>query len=217
MAIASLPSKTGQIRKENEILILAAAEQEFADRGFDGAVMGSIAKRAGLARANIYYYFNSREQLYWRLLKNIVAKWNKSFPDINREDDPANILGAYIKAKVKFSLQNPAASKIFAAEILRGAPIIGEYLEDLYGNWLRGRVYVIEAWIQAGKMDRVDPHHLIFMIWSTTQHYADFDFQVKAALGKDKYTKEDFHKITSTLTHIILKGCGIKPLEDAAL
>ena len=66
-------------------------------------------------------------------------------------------------------------------------------------------------------MDRVDPHHLIFMIWSTTQHYADFDFQVKAALGKDKYTKEDFHKITSTLTHIILKGCGIKPLEDAAL
>lgn len=33
---------------------------------------------------------------------------------------------------------------------------------------------IVSGWIDRGKLAPVDPQHLIFMIWATTQHYADF-------------------------------------------
>ena len=68
----------------------------------------------------------------------------------------------------------------------------------------------MESWASQGKMDPVDPFYLIFMIWASTQHYADFEMQVKTVLGKPRLTARDFDKIGDNLTHIILKGCGIK-------
>ncbi len=203
--------RVGQIRRDNEAAILAAAELEFAERGFAGASISRIAEGAGVARTNVHYYFQSKEDLYEKLLTDVVELWNQSFPEITPEDDPAEALRAYIHAKLTYSRTNPLASKIFASEVLRGAPLLKGYLEDNYAVWLQGKAKVIRSWIKQGKMDPVDPLHLIFMIWSTTQHYADFDVQVKMALGKDEYTARDFEKITETVTHIILKGCGIRP------
>ena len=69
----SSQTRTGRIRRSNETLILIAAEQEFARRGFDGASIGRIARSAGVARANVHYYFKSREKLYLRVLEDIVC------------------------------------------------------------------------------------------------------------------------------------------------
>jgi TetR/AcrR family transcriptional regulator len=202
--------KVGQIRLDNEAAIMAAAEREFAERGFAGASIARIAESAGVPRTNVHYYFQSKEDLYNKLLTDVVELWNQAFPQITPQDDPAEALTAYIHAKLTYSRTNPLASKIFANEILRGAPLLKNYLEDNYSVWLQGKVKVIRSWIKQGKMDPVDPLHLIFMIWSTTQHYADFDVQVKTALRKDEYSARDFEKITETVTHIILKGCGVR-------
>ena len=209
--------RTGRIRRSNETLILIAAEQEFARRGFDGASIGRIARSAGVARANVHYYFKSREKLYLRVLDDIVDRWNQSFPENSSLDEPYDIIKHYIAAKLHFSRHNPAASKIFAGEILRGAPLMGDRLESIYSNWLHSKVGILKSWMQAGKMDSLDPYHVIFMIWSSTQHYADFDFQVKTALKIQEYSEDDFEKISATLTHIILKGCGLSPQQDALL
>ncbi|MFT4518986.1 MAG: TetR/AcrR family transcriptional regulator [Halioglobus sp.] len=202
--------QVGQIRRNNEVAILGAAEQEFASHGFSGTSISRIAERAGVPRSNVHYYFQSKEDLYRRLLVDVVQLWNDAFPEITPDDDPAVALESYIRAKLEFSRTSPLISKIYADEILRGAPVLREYLEQNYASWLQGKVKVIRSWIRQGKMDKVDPLHLIFMIWSTTQHYADFDVQVKTALGKKDYTKRDFERIAATITHIIIQGCGIK-------
>ena len=206
--------RVGQIRIDNEALILQAAEQEFARVGCSGTSISRIAQEAGVPRSNVHYYFSSKEALYQRLLTNVLDVWNRSFPYITPEDDPAQALGEYIRAKLDFSRNEPNASKIFANEILRGAPLLKAFLQENYSTWLKRKQDVIQQWIAQGKMDDIDPLNLLFMIWATTQHYADFDVQVKTALGRDDYTEEDFARITRTVKHIILKGCGLTPGVD---
>ena len=202
--------KIGQIRTDNRAKIIAIAEMEFAEFGYKGASIMNIAKRANMPRANVHYYFKSKLELYKKVLTDILQLWNEAFNQITPEDDPADAIGAYIKAKVMYSKTNPLASKIFANEIIHGAPRISEYLNNDFREWLRSKSAVIEHWIKQGKMDPVDPLFLIMLIWSATQHYADFSTQVNAVLNKKVLTDQDFEDVANNLTHIILKGCGIK-------
>ncbi|MEH6591906.1 MAG: TetR/AcrR family transcriptional regulator [Halioglobus sp.] len=201
--------KVGKIRINNEKAILKAAEQEFAARGFIGASMQRIAEGAGVARTNVHYYFQNKEELYGRVLTDAIQMWDASFNQITADDDPAQALSAYIRAKVNYSKTKPLASRIFASEILHGAPVLSSYLKKDYREWLRAKAAILEQWAAQGKMDPVDPFYLIFMIWATTQHYADFDVQVKMVLGKSRLSGNDFDHIADNLIHIILKGCGI--------
>jgi TetR/AcrR family transcriptional regulator len=202
--------RVGKIRIDNEKAILVAAEKEFAARGFGSSSMNRIAQGAGVARTNVHYYFKNKEDLYGTVLTDIIQMWNFSFNQISAEDDPAEALEAYIRAKVAYSKTNPLASKVFANEIMSGAPVLSNYLKKDFREWLRGKAAILESWASQGKMDPVDPFYLIFMIWASTQHYADFEMQVKIVLGKPRLTARDFDKIGDNLTHIILKGCGIK-------
>jgi TetR/AcrR family transcriptional regulator len=170
----------------------------------------NIAKRANMPRANVHYYFKSKLELYKKVLTDILQLWNQAFNQITPEDDPADAIAAYIRAKVMYSKTNPLASKIFANEIIHGAPRINEYLNSDFRDWLRSKSAVMEHWIKQGKMDPVDPLFLIMLIWSATQHYADFSTQVNAVLDKKALTDQDFEDIANNLTHIILKGCGIQ-------
>jgi TetR/AcrR family transcriptional regulator len=206
--------KVGKIRIDNEKAILVAAEREFASRGFNGASMNRIALGAGVPRTNVHYYFKNKEELYAKVLTDVIQMWDNSFNQISSEDDPAEALEAYIRAKVAYSRTNPLASKIFASEILHGAPVLSSYLKKDYRDWLRGKAGIIDSWIAQGKMDPVDPFYLIFMIWASTQHYADFEVQVKTVLGKARLTARDFEVVANNLTHIILKGCGIKIRQE---
>jgi TetR/AcrR family transcriptional regulator len=202
--------KVGKIRKDNEKAILTAAEKEFAARGFTGASMNRIAQGAGVARTNVHYYFKNKEDLYANVLTDVIHMWDESFNKITADDDPAQALEAYIRAKVAYSKSNPLASKIFASEMLRGAPVLSHYLKKDYRDLMRSKAHIMKSWVAQGKMDPVDPFYLMFMIWGSTQHYADFEVQVKIALGKSRLSAADFDKIADNLTHIILKGCGIK-------
>ena len=202
--------KAGKIRTDNRAKIIAIAEMEFAEFGYKGASIMNIAKRANLPRANVHYYFNSKLELYKKVLFDILKLWNDAFNQITPEDDPAEAIGAYIRAKVMYSKTNPLASKIFANEIIHGAPRINQYLNSDFREWLKSKATVIEHWIKQGKMDPVDPLFLIMLIWSATQHYADFSTQVSAVMDKPQLSDKDFDHVADNLIHIILKGCGIK-------
>ena len=207
--------KSGKIRLDNEADILRSAELEFAAHGFKGASMNSIAQRAGLPRTNVHYYFKSKLDLYISVLTGVMDLWNKSFSQITSNDEPADALGDYIRTKVKYSASHPLASKIFASEILHGAPNLTTYLKTDFRLWFKQKASVIQSWIDMGKMDAVDPYYLIFLIWASTQHYADFDVQVCSVLGKSKLSKKDYDDIAENLTHIILRGCGINYTDSA--
>lgn len=199
----------GRIRQKNQLLIIAAAEEEFLTFGFKGASMKRIAERAELPRANIHYYFKNKIDLYAAVLGDIVETWDASITQINPEDDPKETLSAYIRAKTMSSKNNPNASRIFASEIIHGAPHIGGYLKSDYRETILKITTGIQSWIDQGKMDPVNPMHLLFMIWGSTQHYADFGVQVLAAMDKTELTDQDFEEINASITNMILKGCGL--------
>ncbi len=199
----------GNIRQKNKAIILNAAKKEFVTFGFKGASIKRIAERANIPRANIHYYFQDKTDLYQQLLSNIVKVWNNDYDTLNAEHEPKVALTAYIRAKVMHSKSDPDSSKIFASELIHGAPVLDEYLNTEFKQWLNSKVMVIEAWIEKGLIDKVNPHHLLFLIWSSTQHYADFNAQVVAGLNIDTMSDDDYEEVVGSLTHIILKGCGI--------
>jgi len=201
----------GDIRQRNEKVIIAAAEQEFAAFGFKGASMREIAKRADLPKANIHYYFKNKLGLYLAVLSDIIDLWDGSLTRMTADDDPAEVLAEYLQQKIEFSWKHPVASRIFASEIISGGPNLEGYFNEGYVDWFNGRVAVFKEWQARGKMDKeIAAEHLIFLLWSSTQHYADFKFQIVSALNKEELVEEDYQTAASSLTHIILKGCGVK-------
>ncbi|MBN0989080.1 TetR/AcrR family transcriptional regulator [Amphritea pacifica] len=200
----------GRIRQRNEQRILAAAEQEFAACGFKGASMREIAARAELPKANIHYYFKNKLGLYFAVLSDIIDLWDSTLSNLKAEDDAAQSLTQYIRKKIEFSRDHPLASRIFASEIISGGPNLKAYFCEGYEEWFRSRTAVFEQWQQQGKLDAsITPSHLIFLLWSSTQHYADFALQVSSALGKKSLDDQDYEQAINTLCHIILKGSGI--------
>ena len=214
MTLVNSSKVTGRIRRTNEANILKAAEQEFAEYGYKGASINKIAHRAGLPKANIHYYFGSKHELYLKVLEHIMQSWDTPFNTFKPEDDPAQALSTYIKAKIEFAQRSPMASRIFAKEVLSGAPELKVYFKKQYHQWFKGRSAVFESWMEQGKMPTMDPAHVIFLLWSSTQHYADFETQILAALGKRKLTKKDYELACNTITTIILRGCGLEMPQD---
>lgn len=210
--LADSPEKpAGRIRQKNEEVILAAAEEEFARHGFKGTSMNAIAQRAELPKANLHYYFSNKLGLYAAVLGNILQLWDSTFNHLTVDDDPAAALAGYIRAKMEFSRRYPLASRIFAMEIISGGECLSSHFNQDYRSWFRGRAAVFEGWIAAGKMDPVDPVNLIFLLWGSTQHYADFATQIAFVTGRKRMSKQDFADAADNLIQIILKGCGLTP------
>lgn len=196
-------------RASIEARILAAAESVFAETGFSGATTAEIAKRAGVPKANLHYYFKTKKDLYRQVLQAILELWLGSGDLIKPESDPAEALRHYIAAKIDLAQQRPLASRVFANEVIHGAPQISDFLQEELRDWVDRKSDVIEGWIAAGKMRRVDPRHLFFMIWANTQTYADFAVQIAAVLGRETLTQQDYQQAARQISDIILTGCGL--------
>jgi len=209
MTVETKQNKKEVTREKNQQLILAAAEKIFAQLGFEGASMGMIAKEAGVAKANVHYYFNSKNALYEIVLENIVRSWNLGLEDVSVEDDPAVVLYNYIKNKIILSIEKPVQSRLFAIEMIHGAPFLQTYIRNESRPWFREKHQLLQAWMDAEKMDQVDPNHLLFTIWSTTQYYADFQAEALLLLNKHEYEESDVKAITQSTAQIILKGVGL--------
>lgn len=208
-----MKAKTGRIREQNSVKILAAAEAEFVKHGFKGTSMQNIADHAGLPKANVLYYFSSKKNLYSAVLSSIADRWDSNLDEMHENQDPAEVLSHYIRNKVDQAIAYPDASKIYATEIIQGAPNLQEHMRTSLRAWLREKTRIIERWMDQGKMDRVDPNQLIFLIWSSTQHYADFEAQVLTVSNKQEYDREDVEQIKRFLCQVILKGVGLEPPE----
>jgi TetR/AcrR family transcriptional regulator len=200
----------GSKRLANEARILKAAEEVFATAGFAGARTAAIARRAGVPKANLHYYFGTKEALYRRLLETILAVWLGMGDSIRPEADPAQAFAAYIAAKVEHSRRRPYASKVFANEMLHGAPQLRSYLRRALRRWVAAKARVIEGWVAAGRMAPIDSRHLFFTIWAMTQTYADFDVQVASVLGRKRLAAGDYQAATALITRLVLRGAGLQ-------
>jgi TetR/AcrR family transcriptional regulator len=210
-ALDATSQNPGTIRQSTEALILAAAEQVFARRGYEGTRMTEIAAAAGLPKANLHYYFGTKERLYRTVLETILGDWLSAAAEwIVPDRAPAEALTGYIAAKMAHARRRPQASRIFASELLRGAPHIMSFLSDDLRRRVAEMSTTIAHWAATRRMDPIAPAHLLYCIWAMTQTYADFDVQIRATLGTSEVSDTEFATATATVTALILKGCGLR-------
>ncbi len=199
----------GHIRVRNRARILQAAEEVFAEQGYRGATTAAIAERAGLPKANVHYYFGTKEALYRAVLDDILTLWLGELDRLTADSDPAEALADYIRAKVRHSRDRPLASRVYANEMIRGAKHTGDFLKNDLKSLVAQKSHVLESWVAQGKIEPIDPVHLFSIIWAATQHYADFEVQVSALVGRRQLAAKDYDAAAETIVRMVLSGCGL--------
>ncbi|MBT9383112.1 TetR family transcriptional regulator C-terminal domain-containing protein [Pseudooceanicola sp. CBS1P-1] len=180
------PVPRTRIQKKNIARISEAALSVFSTYGFRGSTVDQIAKQAKLSKPNLLYYFPSKEAIHTHLLSTLMDTWLDPLRALDDNGDPLEEILTYMRRKLQMSRDHPRESRLFANEIVQGAPRILTLLETDLKQLVDQKAAVIAGWMDQGRIARADPHHLIFSIWSLTQHYADFDVQVHAVLGPEK-------------------------------
>ena len=181
----SLPKAPSRIQLRNRRRILDAALDVFAEHGYRGATLDQIAEAAGLSKPNILYYFAGKEEIHVTLLNQLMETWLDPLVEMDASGDPLEEILAYVQRKLDMARDLPRESRLFANEILQGAPRMRPHLEGDLRPLVEEKCGVIQDWVETGKIAPVDPRHLMFSIWSTTQHYADFDAQVRVLTPGD--------------------------------
>lgn len=172
-----------RIQRKNTGAILEAALEVFAAQGFRGATLDQIAEVAGLSKPNLLYYFPSKEAIHLDLLTGLLDLWLGPLRALDPAGEPVAEILAYVRRKLEMSRDYPRESRLFANEVLAGAPRLAAVIAGELGALVEEKAAVIRAWAAAGRIRPVHPKHLIFSIWALTQHYADFDVQVRLVLG----------------------------------
>jgi len=179
-----------EIREANQALILEAAEKI-------------------LPKANVHYYFKTKSDLYREVLRHILNDWMSAASTFEAHEDPAEALRTYVSAKMKFSRKRPYGSRVWAREIMSGAPVLDNFLGTTLKAWLNERVRIIRRWIREEKIKPVDPHALMYMIWATTQHYADFERQITILNGGKELSDLRYRQRTDEVVRLILGSVGL--------
>ena len=197
MSSSSRPQS--RIQQRNREIILDAALEVFSLHGFRGATLDQIAEVAGLSKPNLLYYFRSKEEVHTALLTGLLDTWLDPLRAMDPTGNPMQEIMGYVRRKLDLARDFPRESRLFANEILQGAPRMKAAIEGDLRLLVEEKAAVLKAWMDQGRIAQVDPVHLIFSIWPLTQHYADFDLQVRAVLGPDHDPYSEAGRFLGTL------------------
>ncbi len=204
-----------RIRQKNKARIIEVASRLFANQGFAATKTADIAEMAEIPKPNLYYYFNSKDNLYRAVLESVIEPLLAASKPIEELDDPLAALTEYIKTKLRISQDFPYASKVFANEVMSGAPYLPEDISQQLSKQSQMIISKLENWMALGLMDKVSPHHLMFTIWASTQTYADFSWQICNVMGKKELDETDYNDAAALLTQLVIKGCQVKSSHQA--
>jgi TetR/AcrR family transcriptional regulator len=213
------PDKTPQRKQRTEVkrtAILDAALELFARYGLHGTTVDQIAEAANVSKTNLFYYFPTKEDVYVAALQTLLTQWLNPLLSLDAAADPVQSLTGYIRQKMEFSRSSPEVSRLFCLEIVQGAPLIGRVLRTSLKKQVQQKAGVINAWIAAGRLAPIDPYHLIFSIWSITQHYADFAVQIEAITGRGLSDDSFFEATVSNIETLILGGLTSRLAQERA-
>lgn len=202
---APVRAKT-RVGEANVERILEAATDAFSTLGLHGARIDDIAAAAGMSKPNLLYYFRTKDLLYTAVLETTLERWLVPLGEMDDDRDPIEAITDYVARKLEASRLYPAASRLFALEILQGAPHLGAMLSGPLKALVDAKTKTIERWIAEGRLAPIDPLHLIFSIWATTQHYADFAVQIRALTGRDLADDAFYRRSHDALLAILLRG-----------
>lgn len=186
--------------------ILGAALGLFSRFGLHGTTVDQVAARAKVSKSNLLYYFASKEELYVEVLRDLLHVWLEPLRGFSADQDPREAIASYIRNKLALSRDRPDASRLFCLEMVQGAPLLRDELASELRELVERKSAVIRAWVAEGRLAPVEPHHLVFALWATTQHYADFAVQVQAVTGRTLDDPAFFEESVRDVQAIVLDG-----------
>ncbi|MBZ9793186.1 TetR/AcrR family transcriptional regulator [Rhizobium sp. 3T7] len=213
---AAKTQRRTRIQEEKEEQILEAALDVFSVSGFRGSTIDQIAEVAGMSKPNLLYYFRTKEAMHRALIDRVLDTWLEPLRAFDAEGNPESEIRSYIRRKLEMARDFPRESRLFANEMLQGAPHVEDELKGPLKELVDEKAEVIRAWATAGKIAKCDPYHLIFSIWSTTQHYADFDVQVRAVLGQEHAGVGRFEDAARFLEQLFIDGLKVKSVPKVS-
>ena len=209
-ASPALPSRSARKRDRMEAEIIAVAVRVFAESGYEGSAIAAIAEQAGLSKQNLMYYFPTKQLLYERVLDDVLDDWLERMSCLADEGQaPQELLRNYIQAKLRFSREQPWASRVYALEVIKGAQLYGAQIEHRVVPLLRRDIAVFERWIEQGQIAPVNATHLLFAIWAMTQSYADLGAQMALVLGRKQLTDDDFDAAEKLILDLVLAAVQV--------
>lgn len=204
-------SKAGAAKRQ---LIMTAALDLFSLYGIHGTSLGQVAERADVSKTNLLYYFPAKEALYIAVLKDILAIWLAPLKALQADQQPIDAIRHYIALKLAVSRDHPQASRLFCLEMIQGAPLLKQELAGELKTLFEDKVLIIRRWMDDGLIADVEPQHFIFMLWATTQHYADFSVQIEAISGKNLSDKEFFQQTVASVQQLVIGGIARRGGEE---
>ena len=207
----SLPRSRAKERRSDtrerlEQEILEVAKRLFANHGYGGVSLDHIARDVGTAKQNLLYYFASKESLYRRVLHGVLDVWLSYMAAIaEHADDPETALRQYIAGKLRFSRDHPYDSRVYANEVIAGAPLFAQEIKDRVVPALQADIAIFNRWAELGICRPVDAAHLMVVLWASTQAYADFASQISLVLGKPELQAQDFEAAEALLVDMVLR------------
>jgi len=207
---AKAPTRRSRAVAAKRSAILSAALEFFSQFGIHGTSLDKVAERADVSKTNLLYYFPSKEELYIAVLKDLLDVWLAPLRALRHDQHPLEAIRDYIRLKLEVSRDHPQASRLFCMEMLQGAPLLKAELAGDLRHLVEDKAAIIESWVLQGKLSAVQPHHLIFMLWATTQHYADFATQVEAITGQTLNDEHFFNQTVENVQRMVIEGIRVR-------
>ena len=211
---AGSPRGVGERQRER---IIRAATVVFSRKGYDGARVEAIAQKAGMPKGNVLYYFKSKKALYRIVIKQVLSLWLEALGNVAVDGNPEEAIRQYVNRKLALSRNHPEASRLFAMEVISGAPIISDHLSGELRRWVEKKGRVFKKWQEDGLMAKIDPAHAFFMIWAVTQTYANFEAQIQAVTGVKDYDQEIYSDAAGEVVDALVRGLGLKRDQGCSL
>ncbi len=186
--------------------LLRAALDLFSRFGLHGVSVDQVAERAQVSKSSLLYYFATKEALYVAVLRDLLSLWLEPLRALSAEQEPRAAIADYIRRKLVLSRDWPDASRLFCLELIQGAPLLRDELAHELHDLVVQKAEVIRGWVASGRLAPVEPVHLVFALWATTQHYADFAVQVQAVAGRSLNDPAFFEQTVDNVQRIVLDG-----------
>ncbi|BCQ39026.1 transcriptional regulator [Erwinia rhapontici] len=207
---AKAPTRRSRAVAAKRSAILSAALEFFSQFGIHGTSLDKVAERADVSKTNLLYYFPSKEELYIAVLKDLLDVWLAPLRALRHDQHPLEAIRDYIRLKLEVSRDHPQASRLFCMEMLQGAPLLKAELAGDLRHLVEDKAAIIETWVLQGKLAAVQADHLIFMLWATTQHYADFATQVEAITGQTLNDEHFFNQTVENVQRMVIEGIRVR-------
>lgn len=182
--------------------ILEAAEQLFAEHGFQAATTAAIARRAGVAEGSIYRHFESKQDLLVQLAaERFAAPVSNLLGDFSHLDDES-LLRTLIRERFRTARRYAPLAKVFLLEAQHQEELRERYIGDVATRIAAMGEAIVQSRIDAGEWRPVNPKIALGALIGMAVTFVAWS----AILGGDKYVKFDPDEVVDGIVDIFLHG-----------